>query len=85
MHIAKLDCKPITCHFSYANMVGAKHFYTSAKLNQGVEELFLDLTREMYDRFEQNSKTEENRSSRVLVVDDETPVQSSCCSGTRSN
>lgn len=71
--------------FSYAKMVGAKHFYTSAKLNQGVEELFLELTREMVERFEQNSQTEVNRTSRVLVVEDETPTQSSCCSGARSN
>ncbi|XP_053623840.1 ras-related protein Rab-21 [Plodia interpunctella] len=69
---------------SYANMVGAKHFYTSAKLNQGVEDLFLDLTQEMVERSENNSQSEGNRSSRVLVVDDEVPVQSSCCSGTRS-
>ncbi|XP_034839197.1 ras-related protein Rab-21 [Maniola hyperantus] len=69
---------------SYANMVGAKHFYTSAKLNQGVEELFLELTREMADRFEKNSQTENNRPARVLVVEDETPSQSSCCSGNRN-
>ncbi|CAH2261465.1 ras-related protein Rab-21 [Pararge aegeria] len=69
---------------TYAEMVGAKHFYTSAKLNQGVEELFLELTREMAERFERNSQAENNRSARVLVVDDETPTQSSCCSGNRS-
>ncbi|CAK1588715.1 unnamed protein product [Parnassius mnemosyne] len=69
---------------SYSTMVGAKHYYTSAKLNQGVEELFLDLTREMVDRFEQNSQADVSRTSRVLVVDDETPVQTSCCSGNRS-
>ncbi|CAH2034488.1 unnamed protein product, partial [Iphiclides podalirius] len=70
---------------SYSAMVGAKHYYTSAKLNQGVEELFLDLTREMVERFDQNSQTDVSRTSRVLVVDDETPVQGSCCSGLRSN
>ncbi|XP_059055319.1 ras-related protein Rab-21 [Achroia grisella] len=70
---------------SYANMVGAKHYYTSAKLNQGVEDLFLDLTREMVERYENNSQANVTRPSRVLVVDDEAPVQSSCCSGTRSN
>ncbi|XP_026758195.1 ras-related protein Rab-21-like [Galleria mellonella] len=70
---------------SYANMVGAKHYYTSAKLNQGVEDLFLDMTREMLEKHESNSQTEVSRTSRVLVVDDEAPVQSSCCSGTRSN
>lgn len=71
--------------YSYANMVGAKHFYTSAKLNQGVEELFLELTQEMVERFEQNSQTDSNRTQRVLVVDDEVPVQSSCCTGSKAN
>lgn len=72
--------------FSYANMVGAKHIYTSAKLNQGVEDLFLELTREMVERFENNSQTTVTRTSQVLVVDDGTPPQtSSCCFANRSN
>lgn len=29
----------------YANSVGAKHFSTSAKLNKGVNEIFLDLAK----------------------------------------
>lgn len=66
-------------------MVGAKHFYTSAKLNQGVEDVFLELTREMVQRFENNSQADRSRTQRVLVVDDEVPVQSSCCSGSRNN
>ncbi|PZC79993.1 ras-related protein Rab-21 [Helicoverpa armigera] len=70
---------------SYANMVGAQHFYTSAKLNQGVEELFFNLTRTMIERHEQNAQTDVNRTSQVLVVDDEAvPAQTSCCSGNRS-
>eukprot|EP01113_Clastostelium_recurvatum_P005303 TRINITY_DN12369_c0_g1_i3.p1 TRINITY_DN12369_c0_g1~~TRINITY_DN12369_c0_g1_i3.p1 ORF type:complete len:213 (+),score=31.49 TRINITY_DN12369_c0_g1_i3:82-720(+) len=32
---------------SYAASVGAKHFSTSAKLNKGLEDLFLDLTKRM--------------------------------------
>jgi len=32
---------------SYASSVGAKHYLTSAKLNKGLEELFLDLTKRM--------------------------------------
>ena len=32
---------------AYAASVGAKHFSTSAKLNQGVEELFLDMAKRM--------------------------------------
>lgn len=30
---------------SYAASVGAKHFHTSAKLNKGIEEMFLDLSK----------------------------------------
>lgn len=33
---------------AYANSVGAKHFNTSAKLNKGVDELFLDLTKSIF-------------------------------------
>jgi len=29
----------------YANSVGAKHVHTSAKLNKGIDELFLSLTK----------------------------------------
>lgn len=66
-------------------MVGAKHFYTSAKLNQGVEELFLELTKEMTEKHEQNTQSDVTRTARVLVVEDEAPVQSSCCSSSKNN
>ncbi|XP_041987356.1 ras-related protein Rab-21 [Aricia agestis] len=69
---------------SYAEKVGAKHFHTSAKLNQGVEELFLELTQEMVVKSEENTQTDNTRNSRVLVVDDEPPAQSSCCFTNRS-
>jgi Ras-related protein Rab-21 len=35
----------------YAESVGAKHFETSAKLNEGVEELFLELTNQVSATF----------------------------------
>ncbi|KAI5633144.1 ras family domain-containing protein [Phthorimaea operculella] len=69
---------------SYANSVGAKHYYTSAKLNQGVEDLFLELTKEMCER-EQATQAEVNTAQRIQIVDDEAPAQTSCCSGFRSN
>ena len=31
----------------FASSVGAVHFYTSAKLNKGIDEMFLDLTKRM--------------------------------------
>jgi len=34
----------------YAESVGAKHYSTSAKLNKGVDELFLDLTKKMLSK-----------------------------------
>ena len=43
--------------YRYAMSVGAQHYHTSAKMNKGIEELFLDLTQRMI------SKSEEKRSS----------------------
>lgn len=81
------DCNDI-CR--YAKQVGAMHFHTSAKLNQNIEEMFLDLTRRMMqhaDETEQKSTLTRTNSTRrnVVVVEDETeqsqPTRSSCCSG----
>ncbi|XP_076657809.1 RAS oncogene family member Rab21 [Halictus rubicundus] len=74
----------------YAKQVGAMHFHTSAKLNQNIEEMFLDLTRRMIqhaDEVEQKSTLTRTSSTRrnVVVVEDEAeetePVKSSCCGG----
>lgn len=69
---------------AYAASVGAKHFHTSAKLNKGIEEMFLDLSKGMIEKAGQdnnrNQKDSTNRKS-VVVVDDDTPAQqkSGCC------
>ncbi|XP_054721530.1 ras-related protein Rab-21-like [Uloborus diversus] len=73
---------------SYAASVKAKHFTTSAKLNRGIEELFLDLTRRMMevseaqDNANSMGRTGGNQRRNVVIVDDE-PVQqkSGCCGG----
>ncbi|XP_076246796.1 RAS oncogene family member Rab21 [Calliopsis andreniformis] len=74
----------------YAKQVGAMHYHTSAKLNQNIEEMFLDLTRRMMqhaDEVEQKSTLTRTSSTRrnVVVVEDEAeetePVKSSCCGG----
>lgn len=48
---------------SYAESVGAKHYHTSAKLNKGIEELFLDLckskTDNIFNFFSQYKKIKE--------------------------
>ncbi|KAK2173874.1 hypothetical protein NP493_843g00019 [Ridgeia piscesae] len=72
---------------SYAKSVGAKHFHTSAKLDKGIEELFLDLSKRMLEKageVEQKANgTNRSTSARrnVVIVDDE-PEQKSrgCCS-----
>ncbi|XP_015519520.1 ras-related protein Rab-21 [Neodiprion pinetum] len=74
----------------YARQVGAVHFHTSAKQNQNIEEMFLDLTRRMMvhaDMVEQKSTLTRSNSTRrnVVVVEDEAeqerPASSSCCGG----
>lgn len=79
---------------SYAESVGAKHFHTSAKLNKGIEELFLDLSKAMLEKLDEDSKlrpggTNRNTSGHrnvVTIVDDEAGQNSSsrrggCCGG----
>lgn len=34
--------------FRYSRSVGAKHYHTTAKLNKGIEEMFLDLTKRKF-------------------------------------
>ena len=79
--------------YRYAKQVGAKHYLVSAKLNRGIEELFLELTQLMLQKAEEQSKLKENALSRggslkrnVLIVnDDEEEIDSShrrkCCGG----
>ncbi|XP_055711258.1 ras-related protein Rab-21 [Phlebotomus papatasi] len=63
---------------TYASAVGAKHYETSAKMNEGIDELFLELTNDMIDAHEvkqaQNAALSRNNSmrrSQALVVADE--------------
>ncbi|KAJ8868034.1 hypothetical protein PR048_031843 [Dryococelus australis] len=72
----------------YARSVGAKHFHTSAKLNHGIEELFLELTQRMIERAQEvdqkASSLKRSGSTRrnIVVVDDDDSAaepKSSCC------
>ena len=45
------------CLFRYARTVGARHFHTSAKLNRGIEELFLDLAQQMMATADKKAKS----------------------------
>jgi hypothetical protein len=76
----------------YANSVGARHFHTSAKLNQGIEEMFLELSQRMIERAQENSQQKASSLGRsgstrrnvVVVEDDDEAVaqsKSGCCGG----
>ncbi|XP_028129937.1 ras-related protein Rab-21 [Diabrotica virgifera virgifera] len=72
---------------SYAEKVKAMHFQTSAKLNEGVEEMFLALTQKMLEEAKLKAAQEINltrkNSQRVVqVVDDEQVPNTNkgCCS-----
>jgi Ras-related protein Rab-21 len=75
----------------YAKSVGAKHFHTSAKLNQGIEEMFLELSQMMIQRAQESDQQRASSLRRlggsqrnVLVVEDgEVAAQSKsgCCGG----
>lgn len=76
----------------YAESVGAKHFHTSAKLNKGIEEVFLDLSRAMLEKTDEEKKKRSgvanhlsslNHQNVVTIVDDDagqnSGQRSGCC------
>uniref|UniRef100_A0A8C5N560 Ras-related protein Rab-21 n=1 Tax=Gouania willdenowi TaxID=441366 RepID=A0A8C5N560_GOUWI len=77
--------------YSYAESVGAKHYHTSAKLNKGIEEMFLDLCKRMMETAQAEERLKGNGASQsassrrgVQIVDDEpqaTPTGGCCSSG----
>jgi len=79
---------------TYAEQVGATHYHTSAKLNKGLEEAFLHISRNMLERKEKNKSTRgdplrpiagNNRRStgakKLLIVDNENRSSASQASG----
>lgn len=90
----KLIFKSRCLCYRYAKSVGAKHFHTSAKLNKGVEDMFLELSHRMMERAQENDLQKASALGRsssmrrnVVVVDDEAAIstqaetKSSCCGG----
>ncbi|XP_045462278.1 ras-related protein Rab-21 [Harmonia axyridis] len=72
---------------TYAANVGAEYFETSAKLNQGVEDMFFTLTEKMMEAHQQKmSKTtslnrQNSQRNNILVVEDDQveQTQKNCC------
>ncbi|CAH1981094.1 unnamed protein product [Acanthoscelides obtectus] len=70
----------------YAEKVKALHFQTSAKLNEGVEDMFLALTQKMLDdakkkKAQENLLIGQNSQRTVTVVDDEAETTKRGCCG----
>nr|CAH7757673.1 unnamed protein product [Callosobruchus chinensis] len=70
----------------YAEKVKALHFQTSAKQNEGVEEMFLALTQKMLDDAKKKTAQEQiligqNSQRTVTVVDDEIETTTRSCCG----
>lgn len=84
---------PVKDALDYAKSVGAKHYSTSAKLNTGVNELFLDISKRMVEKFDSSENNDSssgqtgasgsNKRSVIQVVDDtdvnQTDKKSGCC------
>ncbi|ELU08055.1 hypothetical protein CAPTEDRAFT_163376 [Capitella teleta] len=77
---------------SYAASVGARHYHTSAKLNKGIEEMFLDLSKSMLEQSNTHSAASGGSSAPgsrggstrrqvvTIVDDDDRPERRGCCS-----
>eukprot|EP01111_Echinosteliopsis_oligospora_P017905 TRINITY_DN794_c1_g1_i1.p1 TRINITY_DN794_c1_g1~~TRINITY_DN794_c1_g1_i1.p1 ORF type:complete len:212 (-),score=55.47 TRINITY_DN794_c1_g1_i1:32-667(-) len=76
----------------YAETVGAKHYSTSAKLNKGLDELFLDLTKRMLDNkptaapaagggggYQSGSTPQRQPSRGIIITEPEDDKKSTCC------
>ncbi|KAL5277877.1 RAB21 family protein [Megaselia abdita] len=71
----------------YATSVGARYFETSAKLNEGIEDVFLDLSAAMINNQNEKDLSDPRnstlRSSNRLIVDDSDepppPPATKCC------
>lgn len=69
----------------YAESVGAKHFLTSAKLNRGIEDVFLDITKAMLQKADESAPVSPSTRRNVVTIIDDEPAPSSasgsCCGG----
>lgn len=70
---------------SYAESIGARHFLTSAKMNTGIEEAFLDIARRLLEkRMTENLESASAAPHRkhLVIIDDpvKPPPASRCCS-----
>ena len=86
-------------NFRYAKSVGALHFNTSAKLNNGIDEMFLHLSQQMMSKMDEKVKNTpglnagngmrgySSSGGGISIVDDTElpPKKSGCCGGGSTN
>jgi len=78
----------------YAESVGAKHYSTSAKLNKGLEELFLDITKRMLANtastptsargepaggYQSGAPPQRQGSNKISFVEEPEKKEAGCC------
>ena len=59
---------------AYAKTVGAEHFSTSAKLNKGLKEMFLELTKKLLERSDAQQRAgvaPKSDSGTLIITDDD--------------
>ena len=82
MDLEKNRVVPVSEAEQFAKSVGASHMQTSAKLNQGLDELYLDLTRRILAKFPEGAKKNSGllqpTSGPGIVYDQEKP-KGGCC------
>jgi len=55
----------------YANSVGAKHFGTSAKLDKGINELFMELSKQIVEMDESSQTNGQEQGNGGITIDDD--------------
>jgi len=70
---------PVDKAESYAISVGAKHYHTSAKLNKGVNEMFLELTKRMLDANPTSTSTGPKKLGLQWEDDKPKGKEGGCC------
>jgi len=65
----------------YAAQVGATHMTTSAKLNQGINEMFTELTRQIVDKDKTGRKREDGNGGFVIGKTEKTNGEDGPCCG----
>jgi hypothetical protein len=65
--------------YEYANQENVKHFYSSAKTGEGLEEIFQFVTREIVDTYLQTTPSKESKKKLILSSTQGKSKERGCC------